>query len=195
MNKLLKFLFFTFGIIFSVYLILPGPKLPPPDLPDSLKSDLPGDTIQLNNVSGYFTNQERQEVIAFYQEYFSHSSFLNLPLPLIRLNHPPEYAKEIIKDTMQTYYFEELVHPFRESLFINGFEWEKDVFTPAASRLANKLIYKEITWPSKITLRWSSSNGLIRLIIFWPACGLFAFTFGLFFNQLSLFFRNLFKKK
>jgi len=195
MNKILKSLFFTFGIIFSLYLILPGPSLPPPDLPDSLKSDEPGDTIQLINVSAYYTEKDRETVIKFYQDYFSRSSFLNIPLPTIRLNHPPETAKTIIKDTMQTYYLEELAHPLRESLFINGFEWEKDVFTPVEKRAKNKMIYRGIVWPAKITLKWSGSNTLVRLAVFWPAWILFGFCLGLFIQQIKLTFKNIFFKK
>jgi len=195
MNKILKFLFFAFGIIFSFYLLLPGPSLPPPDLPDSLKSDLPGDTIQLTNVSGYYTNQERKEVIAFYKDYFSRSSLLNIPLPTVRLNHPPELAKNVIKDTIQTYYLEELIHPFKGSLFINGFDWENDVFTPVANRAKNKMIYGNIVWPAKITLKWSSSDTLARITIFWFSWTLFGFIFGLFFQQTELFFKSLFSKK
>jgi len=195
MNKILKFLFFIFGAIFSLYLILPGPSLPPPDLPESLKSDEPGDTVQLVNVSAYYTNGERQKVIEFYQDYFSRSSLLNIPLPTIRLNHPPELAKSVIKDTMQTYYLEELVHPFRESLFINGFEWENDVFTPVGKRAKNKMIFKNITWPTKITLKWSDSSAPTRLVIFWATWILFGFCFGLFIQQTKLFFKNIFSKK
>ena len=195
MNKILKFLFFAFGVIFSLYLILPGPSLPPPDLPDSLKSDEPGDTIQLTNVSAYYTEKDRKSVIRFYQDYFSRSSFLNFPLLTINLNHPPELAKTIIKDTMQTYYLEELIHPFRESLFINGFEWENDVFTPVGKRAKNKMIYRGIVWPAKITLKWSTSGTIARVAIFWFSWSLFGFIFGLFFQQTELFFKNLFSKK
>lgn len=163
----MKKLWLGLGILLTIYLIIPGPKMPPPGLPKSLKSTEPGDTVQIENLSAYFTNKSRQEVIAYYQDYFSKSSFLNIPLPTIRLNRPPEYAKQVIKDTIQTYYFEELVHPFRESLFINGFDWEKDVFTPEASREKNKIKVGGKIWQAKITLHWFPSHVLVRTSIFW----------------------------
>ena len=166
-KNLLKKIWLGLGFLFTFYLFLPGPKLPPPDLPDSLKSTLPGDTIQLPRISGYFTDKNRSDVIDFYKNYFSKSSFLNFPLLTIRLNHPPEHAKQVIRDTTRSYYLEELVHPFRESLFINGFEWEKDVFTSPEKRAKNKILTGDRVRRAKIILRWFPSKLLFRLVIFW----------------------------
>jgi len=183
--KKIRLLFFSLGFLFSLYLIIPGPRLPPPDLPDSLKSDLPGDTVQIPNVSAYFTDKEREEVISFYRNYFSRSSFLNIPLPAIKFNHPPERAKEIVVDTIQTYYLEELVHPLRESLFINGFNWQKDVFTPEAAKKKNKIIAGNRVWQSKVTLKWFSSSLLFRLLVFWTAWILIWVVLSLWANELK----------
>ncbi|MBU2592720.1 MAG: hypothetical protein ABH867_04050 [Patescibacteria group bacterium] len=190
-----KIIFFAFGVLASLYLLLPEPKLPPPDLPESLKSDLPGDTVQLVNVSAYFTEKEREDLISFYQDYFSRSPFLNLPLITIRLNHPPEYAKEIIRDTVQSYYFEELIHPFKSSLFINGFDWQNDVFTPPDKRAQNKLIFKQKTWPVKVTLKWFHSGLAVRLFIFWSVWMVFAAVSKLWFSEIKSLFIFLTKKK
>ncbi len=157
------------GILLTVYLSLPGPQLPPPDLPESLKSTEPGDTVQIKNLSAYFTDKNRNEVIEYYQNYFSRSAFLNIPLPVVRLNHPPEYAKVIIIDTIKTYYLEELVIPFKQSLFINGFDWQKDVFTPEEGRKKNRIEVDGKIWQAKITLKWFSSNVFIRSGLFWMA--------------------------
>jgi len=159
--------YFLVGILLSLYLFLPGPKLPPADLPEALKSDEPGDTYQLTQVSAYYTRKSREEVVSFYTDYFSHSSFLNLPLFTYRLNHPPEYAREVWIDTKRSYYLEEIIHPFSGSLFVNGFEWEKDVFTPPGARAQNVMIVGGETWPSKVSLRWFPSHFLPRLVIFW----------------------------
>ncbi len=155
------------GILLSLYLLLPGPKLPPLGLPEGLKSVEPGDTVQLTRVSAYYTQKSREEVVSFYSDYFSHSSFLSLPLFTYRLNHPPEYAREVWIDTKQSYYLEEIVRPFAGSLFVNGFEWEKDVFTPEAARVQNIMLVGGETWASKVSLRWFPSHFLTRLIIFW----------------------------
>ncbi len=187
---MLKKIWLFLGLLVSVYLLIPGPKFPPPDLPESLKSDEPGDTVQLINVSAYFTDSEREKVIAFYQDYFSRSSFLDIPLPVIRLNHPPEYAKQVIKDTMQTYYFEELVHPFRESLYVNGFEWERDVFTAPEKREKNRIFIADRIWKAKVTLRWFPSNLILRVLVFWAGWLLLGIIFFNWFKQIKVFFKK-----
>jgi len=135
--------------------------------------------VQIPNVSAYFTDKSRQEVLKFYTEYFLKSSFLGIPFLTFRLNHPPEYAKQIIRDTTQSYYFEEIVHPLRESLFINGFEWENDVFTPPSARGQNAILVDGKVWKAKITLRWQKANVFKRLVIFWFGWGTLAVVLSL----------------
>jgi len=147
----------VFNVIALVYLVTPPPLLR--DFPNSVKSTLPGDTVQLKNVSGYFTNLTRREVINYYLSFYNH------PL-LVRLNHPPEKSKTIFRDTMQSYYLEELVLPFKESLFINGYEWENDVFTKPEKRIANKLTYNGISYSAKITLKTFPVPIFSRLLVF-----------------------------
>ena len=158
---MIKKVFLTILIIFNilavVYLVSPVPTLP--DLENSVKSDLPGDTIQIANISGYFTNLSRPDVINFYKK--NYSSFFR-----INLNHPPEKAKEVIVDTIQSYYLEELVLPFKESLYINGFEWEKDVFTKPEKRMKNKIFYQDQQYSSKITIRRFPVSIFNRLFTF-----------------------------
>lgn len=156
-KKILIALFCIFNIFAIVYLISPTPTLP--DLVNSVKSDEPGDTVQLKNVSAYYTNMTRTEVMNFYKAYYSG------PFRII-LNHPPEKSKEIIKDTIQSYYFEEFVLPFKESIFINGFEWENDVFTKPENRLKNKLIFKDKEYKAKITIKAIPTSTPNRIIAF-----------------------------
>jgi len=164
---MIKRLQWLFGLVISFYLLIPGPKLPPPNLPNGLKSTEPGDTTQISRVSAYYTNKQRDEILDFYTSYYSRSRLFNLPLPGFRLNHPPEYARQIWVNTKQSYYLEEIVHPLRESLFVNGFEWEKDVFTPVYARAQNKMLANGKEWPAKVSLRWFPSFWLTRLSIFW----------------------------
>lgn len=158
MIKKVTFIFLClFNICAIVYLTTPTPKLP--DLVNSVKSDLPGDTVQIPNVAGYYTNMTRTEVINFYKAYYSR------PFRVI-INHPPEKAKEIIVNTIQSYYFEEFILPFKESLYINGFEWENDVFTKPANRAQNRLIYKDKEYKAKITIRTLPTSIPKRIIAF-----------------------------
>ncbi len=145
------------NILAIVYLLSPTPRLP--DLSSSVKSELPGDTIQLEGVSGYFTNMPRNEVMDFYR------SVYNSPL-LIRLNHPPEKAKTIFRDTMQSYYLEELVIPFKESLYINGYEWENDVFTKPDKRKQFMLLYEGEVYKSKVNTKLFTTSIPKRLATF-----------------------------
>lgn len=145
---------------------MPIPQVP--DLVNSIKSDLPGDTTQLVNVKGYFTNQSRTEVTNFYK------ANLNSPFK-IRLNHPPEKSKTIFKDTMQSYYLEEFIIPFKMSLFVNGYEWENDVFTKPEKRVANKIIYNGLEYKAKITAKIYPTTIYQRLIAFFATeLGIFA---------------------
>jgi hypothetical protein len=177
MPKLLKFFLVVFNLLALVYLLWPTPVVP--DLINSVKSDLPGDTVQVQNVSGYFTNLSRQDVMNFYLKYYQS------PLR-IRLNHPPEKAREIIIDTLPSYYFEELHLPFKETLYINGFEWEKDVFTKPEKRIANKIIYHNQEYQSKITIRRFSTSIPNRLLSFFLTE--FAFIFSV--KTIISFFRR-----
>jgi hypothetical protein len=143
-KKALLILFLVSNILFLFYLTSPTPILLP--LANSAISNLPGDTVQVSNVSGFFTNQSRQQVINFYKANYT-------GLFRIILNHPPEKAREIIIDTIPSYYFEEFVLPFKETLYINGYEWQNDVFTKPENRPKNKLMYNDKEYSSKVTIR------------------------------------------
>ena len=156
-KKILIVLFCLFNIFAIVYLISPTPNFP--DLANSIKSDLPGDTVQIENVSAYYTNMTRTEVMNFYKAYYSG------PFRII-INHPPEKAQELIVNTLQSYYFEEFILPFKESLYINGFEWENNVFTKPENRDQFKIIYKGKEYKSKVTLRVYPTSIPKRIIAF-----------------------------
>jgi hypothetical protein len=177
-RKIFISIFVIFNILAVFYLISPLPVLP--DLPNSTKSTLPGDTVQISNVASYFTNMSRTEVINFYKAYYS-------GLFRINLNHPPERAKDIFIDTMQSYYLEEFVLPFKESLYINGFDWKNDVFTKQEARSENRIIYNGIEYQVKVTLRRFPTSIPSRLIAF------FSTEIGI--MVILLVFKSFFRKK
>ena len=146
-----------FNTIAIIYLAYPTPQIP--NLPQSIISTEPGDTVQMSRVTGYFTNQDRASVIGFYSTRFH-------PLFSFRLNHPPEKSKQIFRDTMQSYYLEEIVVPFKGSLFINGYEWANDVFTKPENRQANKILVDGKEYKSKITIRYFFPTIAQRLFSF-----------------------------
>ncbi|MFA6518517.1 MAG: hypothetical protein WCV93_02570 [Candidatus Shapirobacteria bacterium] len=177
-KKIILILVLVSNLLFLSYLLSPTPSLPP--LANSAISNLPGDTVQVSNVSGFFTNQTRQQVINFYKANYTG------PFRII-LNHPPEKAREVIVDTIPSYYFEEFILPFKETLYINGYEWQNDVFTKLENRLKNKLIYDSKEYFSKITIRRfpvSIKNRLVNFFI--VEAGILAI--------ISIYYIKVFKK-
>lgn len=164
MNKFAKIIFFTIFLVGNFYLLLPPPAELPP-LPESLRSDEPGDTVQIKGVSAYYTDLSRKEVVDFYSQTFSKSSFFNIPLISYRINHPPEKIREVLRTTQFSTYVEEVVHPLRGSLFINGYEWNNDPFTLPEQRNKNIIIVNGKTYRFKITLYLQYSSAWPRVLI------------------------------
>lgn len=164
--KIVKILLAIAFFLGTFYLLLPSPRDFPP-LPNSIKSVEPGDTIQIANVSACYTDTPRKEVVEFYQHYFSRSTFLGIPLITYKLNHPPERIREILRATQTSTYVEEIVHPLRESLFVSGFEWNNDPFTPPDRRIKNILIVNDKTYQFKVTLFYQESGIWPRLLIYY----------------------------
>jgi len=73
-----------------------------------------------------------------------------------RLNYPPEEAKTLIRDQTRSTFLEEIVHPLRESLYINGFD-------PKDPKDAIEIEGKP--WRQKIIVRYVPSNTLTRVLV------------------------------
>jgi len=125
-----------------VYVILPTPTFPNPP-PDSLQSKEPGDVEDLSLRRAYYTNLSREEVMQHYQSEFKG----------YRLNYPPEEAVVIIRDQTKSTFLEEIVHPFRESFYINGFE-------PKSAEYA--IVKDGRPWRQKITVKYVQSSMALR---------------------------------
>ncbi len=119
---MIKKIFIIFSGLFLIYMIWPGPSKVSDfkALPFSDKSKLEGDTIQIPDVSAYFSNNYREFVVPFYSTDYQQKTLLLFP-PL-RLNHPPEFSWTAIKKHTDSTYLEELVYPLKSSLYVNGFE-------------------------------------------------------------------------
>lgn len=118
----MKKIYIIFSSLLLIYMIWPGPtKISDfKALPQSLKSTLEGDTIQVPNVSAYFSDNFRESVVPFYSR--DYKGLSHFPFPPLKLNHPPEYSWSVIKKHTDSTYIEELFYPLRDSLFVNGFE-------------------------------------------------------------------------
>ncbi len=183
MKRWLKILITVVYLLGVFYLITPEPVIP--NLKGALKSTEPGDTVQMPGVWAYYTNLSRREAIDFYQEAYSRSWFLNLPLPTYILNHPPEYARETIKDTLKTNFYEELVHPLKESLFISGWTPKEDKVYLArhSENPITSFLVEGKEYPTKITLYHVVSPRWVRLLVWTGIMAVFVLI-GLIFKSI-----------
>ncbi|MDO8452546.1 MAG: hypothetical protein Q7S79_02220 [bacterium] len=148
--------------IFLLYLTLPAPPFPQKPY-ESLQSVEEWDT-ESPFKRGYMTNFSRKQVIDLY--YNQMNMVGKVALPTIRLNYPPEDAQTLIRDQTRSSYLEEFVHPFRESLFVNGYIPEKDVY---------EIWYRGLKFDQKVVIKYSLSNLYTRSILFIIAAGVFYF--------------------
>lgn len=160
----MKILFIVFGVSLLLYLLVPGPRgisdFEP--LPNSSKSNLSGDTIQVPNVSAYYSNYYRDFATRFYYDNFKDNTML--PFGPVRVNHPPEFAYRYIKDQTQSTYLEEYAYPLRDTIFVNGLE---PFDTQGNSRYSGATPFAQDgqEFSTKVTLRYYPSPIGIRVIV------------------------------
>ncbi|TSC88369.1 MAG: Uncharacterized protein G01um101416_37 [Microgenomates group bacterium Gr01-1014_16] len=106
-----KILISVFLISAISYLIFPVPGFPLPP-PDSFISTEPADTESIYRTA-FYTNLSRAEILNYYKGRWRWH--------FIRLNHPPEFSFEYIRDQTRSNWLEELIHPWKDSLYINGY--------------------------------------------------------------------------
>jgi hypothetical protein len=147
-NKILLIVFLVFSLLSIKYLIALSPPFPPPP-PDAVQSMEPADT-ETPLRRAYFTNYTRDQIIAHYKAHFARTV-------MFELNYPPEDAQTLIRDQTRSYYLEELVHPFRESLYING-------FIPQSKK--DDIWYNGQHFEEKITIRYVPSGVVARIGVF-----------------------------
>ncbi len=153
MKQFLKFIVCIFFVLFVLYQLIPGPQFPPPP-PDSIQSFEPADSESPLR-RAYFTNYTRSEVMSWYKSNFDKTGVEWLKFYSINLNYGPEEAPGIIRDQTRSTFLEELAHPFRESVYINGFE-PKDP--------KDDIFIEGKHWRQKIIVRYIPSNVYVRLV-------------------------------
>lgn len=147
MNKLINFFLFVIFFILLIYVYPPSPEFPKPPS-DFVQSFEPADT-ETDLRRGYYTNLTRNEVIKHYEKEFNKGFNIYTP----KLNYPPEDAPELIRDQTKSTFLEEIVHPLRESIYINGFE-------PKTEEYAQ--FYKGVRYNQKIIVRYVPSSLWVR---------------------------------
>lgn len=164
-SRAIIIIFFLLGLI---YLLWPGPNevsdFPP--LPDSLKSDEPGDTYQTPNIAAYFSQQDRAGITQFYKDWYKSANFGFLP-PIV-LNHPPEEAHQFVRDQQVSTFLEEYVFPLRGSIFVNGYEplVENSIKNRASNFFGNMIHINGNYYVSKTTLRYHPVPVIWRLVVY-----------------------------
>ena len=156
MKKIFILIYAIFSVTLLFYVSLPNfdfPKSPA----DSVQSKEPADT-ETPLRRAYFTNFSRAEVLDWYKVQFEHSGFMNIPLPTYLLNYPPEESGTIIRDQTRSTFLQEIVHPFREIIFINGYE-------PAPTDNENKIVINGTHWRQKIIIKYVPSSLILRFMI------------------------------
>src|SRR5258708_924621 len=157
-KRLLYLLLILFGIGAGVYLVKPAPFDFPAPPPGSFQSVEDAD-IESPFRRAYFTNYTREQVIANYKNQFRMAKFT------FELNYTPEDAPTLIRDQTRSRYLEELVHPFRESLYING-------FIPQVAK--DDIWYKGVHYEEKITIKYVPSSLPVRIIFALLTLGIMA---------------------
>jgi len=150
-----KIFFILIFSILLIYVIIPAPEFPlPPN--DSLQSSEPAD-LETPLRRSYFTNFTREEVMKHYKDQLSSSAYLGIALPTYSFNYPPEEAQTIIRDQTNSTFLEEIVYPFRMSVFINGYE----------PKTKKGLVFFEDnrTWRQKIIVKYVESYVGVRICI------------------------------
>lgn len=157
-------IFLISSFLLLVYMLWPGPSKISDfkALPNSDKSKLEGDTIQIANVAAYFSDNFREFVVPLYSNVYQGSS--RLPFPPLRLNYPPEFSWVAIKKHTDSTYLEELVYPLRDSLYINGFE---PFYSDGQPKFwgATKFEVDNHSWYTKTTIRFYPSSTWAKILV------------------------------
>lgn len=154
MKLFFKILYVVIFSVLLIYVILPEPQFPTPPA-DSIQSNEPADT-ETPLRRAYFTNYTRQEVMDHYKNEFSKPTIFNIPFIGYSFNYPPEESQITIRDQTRSTFLEEIVHPLRESIYINGFE-------PKTQKDA--IFIENRSWRQKIIIKYSGSNTSVRVIM------------------------------
>ena len=154
MKRSVKYVYILCSLLLLGYIIYQTPNIPDA-LDDSIRSYEPAD-VESDLRRGYYTNYGRSETLFHYQKKFI--LFKKLPNSIFnfRLNYPPEESQWLIRDQTRSTFLEEIVHPMRESIYISGFEPQKD---------KDKIIIDGVSWRQKVIIRYVQSTIIARIAI------------------------------
>lgn len=149
----MKIIFLIIWIVLGLYMLYPNTAMPM-WLPEALKSNEPADTETINRQS-FFTNMNRAEIMDHFDKNF-------VGLANYKLNYPPEESNTWIRELTPSSYMEEIVHPLKQSLYING-------FTP--TKPTEQINRGGVHYDTKVTIHYFPSGIITRLTV-WFGLGL-----------------------
>lgn len=166
----MKYVLIGLFILGLVYVLSPEPKAVGayPPLPNSLKSDEPGDTHQIPNVAAYFSDFDRAYITSFYRNSFRMMFPFGFLLPPVTLNHPPQYARMMIRDQLYVTFLEEYLYPLRGSIMVAGYEpyIDNELLKRDHTFLGDRIHINGRFFVSKITLKFYPTDWYVRLIVY-----------------------------
>ncbi|QQG43447.1 MAG: hypothetical protein HYW45_00315 [Candidatus Daviesbacteria bacterium] len=171
-KKILPFIF----ILGLLYIILPGPTSVEDfsPLPQSAKSDEPGDTVQVPNIAAFFSFSKRAEITEFYRQDYQDSFIFGKFFPPLTLNYPPEEAKRMVRDQIYVTFMEEYVYPLRGSIFVGGYEpfVHNELLKAPHNFVGDHVHINGVYYDSKTTLRFYPNNIIWRIFVYLAIWGL-----------------------
>lgn len=156
MKKILIFIYIVFSLTILFYISLPNYDFPSPP-PGFVQSNEPAD-MENPLRKAYFTDHTRAEVLDWYKAQFDYSTLFNIKLPTYLLNYLPEESQGIIRDQTRSTFLQEIVHPFRETVFINGYE-------PATTDYKNRIVIDGVHYRQKVIIKYVPSSLVLRFLI------------------------------
>lgn len=162
----------TIFVVGLFYILAPGPTsindFTP--IPKALKSDEPGDTYQVPNITAYFSDLDRASITKFYRDDFRKRFIFGWLIPPITLNYPPITAHQYVRDRQeQSTFLLEFIYPLRGSLFVNGYEPHVEKEIKKATRVelsGGPMEVKGQFFKSKTTMRYYPATWHVSLVTY-----------------------------
>lgn len=164
MYKYFYVIYIIFSFLLLIYLLWPYEVNNIEDfttLPNSCRSTLDGDTVQVPNLKAYFSDIYRSEAINKYKKEMQggHKLFF----PPLKFNLPPEDAFTFIKVQTQSTYLEQYTYPLRGTIYINGLEpFDEESKKPRYSA-ATPFVCNDTEYETKVTIRYYQTSLVSRI--------------------------------
>lgn len=167
----IKFIAVSIFITGLIYIIIPEPAgindfSGPADF---LKSDEPGDTVQVPNVAAYFSQFDRSAATSFYRKTYQEKfPFMGKFIPPLSLNHPPQNARVNFNTEAYFTFLEEYVYPLRGSLMVAGYEpyIDNEIRGKTHNFISDHIHINGSYFVSKTKLRYFPAHPIVKTLVY-----------------------------